>query len=248
MTALIVIAAIVLFFAILLSLKIKVFVKQSDSLTVKCGLGPIMIRIMPKKEKKVKLSDFSYKKHQKRLKKEKAKAEQKKLKKAERDRAKAIEKKAKEIEKKSADAAPEEKIASIGEIISFASDEFPKLFSYFHTDIRHIDITVGGKDAAKVATTYGAVCASVALLIELLKNKTAYKARKNVMINVRPDFTLEKTKASVTVQLGISIFSLLRVAVHSLKWYIKQLIRAESKKNKSNPQIQSTQINHNGRK
>ena len=67
MTALYIILAIVLFFALLLSLRVQLYIRQTDELRLRAGVGPVVITLSPKKEKKIKLSDFTPKKHAKRL-------------------------------------------------------------------------------------------------------------------------------------------------------------------------------------
>ncbi len=67
MTAILVILCIVLFFALIFSLRIKLFIRLTDSLLVRAGLGPVIFTLVPQKKKKIKISDFTYKKHQKRI-------------------------------------------------------------------------------------------------------------------------------------------------------------------------------------
>ena len=77
MTALYIILAIVLFFALILSLRAKVFIAQTDTLRLRVGVGPVILTLIPQKRKNVKISDFTYKKHKKRLLAEKKKAARK---------------------------------------------------------------------------------------------------------------------------------------------------------------------------
>jgi len=70
MIVLYILLGIVLFFALLLSLHLKVYLVLDDKLHLRAGLGPVMFTLAPKKEKTVRLSDFTYEKHQKRLAKE----------------------------------------------------------------------------------------------------------------------------------------------------------------------------------
>ena len=74
MIVLYILLGIVLFFALLFSLHLKVFIELEDKLKLRVGYGPVIITLSPKKKKKIKLSDFTYKKHQKRLEKERKKA------------------------------------------------------------------------------------------------------------------------------------------------------------------------------
>ena len=221
MTALYVILGIVLFFCLLLSLRVRIRVALDDAFRTRAGLGPVMLTLLPQKKKKIRLSSFSYKKHQKRLEKERRKKIKKVLKKRKksenREKADEIRKKAKNasLSHDKGDAA-----VSVLEIIRFALDEFPRLASYFHIHIRKLRITVGGDDAAKIALDYGKLAAAVSLTVELLENKTKLHSIKDGDISVRADFLAPKTSAEIDISLSVSLFSLVRVAVHSIKWFV----------------------------
>ena len=63
MKPLIIISAVVLFFVLLLAAKARVRIETGDPLKVRAGLGPVLIKIFPrkKKRKKVRLSKSSQK-------------------------------------------------------------------------------------------------------------------------------------------------------------------------------------------
>ena len=92
MTVLIVLGAIVLFFVVLFSLNLKLDAKIADETVIRAGLGPIMLTLTPKKERQLDPKDFSYKKHQKRLEKDRKKALKKADKKRLKDEKKATKK------------------------------------------------------------------------------------------------------------------------------------------------------------
>ncbi len=227
MTALLIILAIVLFFALILSLRIKLYIRQTDELRVRAGVGPILLTLAPKKKKTVKLSDFTYRKHQKRLIADRKKAEKKAAKAA----IKAEKKKSAEIQKKLAAAHEKskgsitDKLSAVLDIVEFVFEELPRLASYLKTEIKMLKISVVGKDAADTAQKYGAVCALTSCLIELLDNKTALKRMNEGSVSVSADFTGEKTKILLDISVKISIFSVLRVGLHTLKWLISQKLK-----------------------
>ena len=231
MTALYIILCILLFVALILSLRAKLYIKLDSEITLRAGLGPVLLTVVPKKKrKKPRLSAFSYKKHQRRLEKERKKAEKKKKNKAEKIAEKAESENAR---KKSAG----EKIGSLFEIVSFVLEEFPRLASYIHTNIRALHVTVGGSDAARVAELYGIISASVAALTELLDNKTRLKTLKKDSVTVSADFLASKTTVVADISMKLSLFSALRVGLHTLMWLVKRKIGdgdAEKQKNKSN--------------
>jgi len=229
MKALYILLGIIIFFSLLLSCRIKVYLKLQDELTVRAGFGPIVLNLMPKKKKKIKLSDFTYKKHQKRLLKDKKKAEKKAQKKSLKDEKK---KQAKELAK-TAQAAAEStdpaddtgKLESIIALIEFVFEELPRLASTFRTKIKVLDITVAGKDAADTAKKYGVICFAVSCLIELLENKTKMTRRKTDHIFVQTDFLGDKTKFRLDVSFNLSLFSILCTGIRALGWMIGQKIR-----------------------
>ena len=227
MTALYIILAIVLFFALILSLRVQLYIRQTDEFRLRAGVGPVVLTLSPKKKKKVKLSDFTQKKHAKRLLCDKKKAEKKAIKKALKDEKKKKSALPREI-KKAEEASRgdhESKISGIIEIVKFILDEFPRLASYLRTEIRMLSVTVGGSDAADCAKKYGVISALTSCLIELLDHKTKLKKLKTKTVSVNADFLSEKTRIMIDVSLKISIFSILRVGFHTIKWFISQKLK-----------------------
>lgn len=235
MTFLWIILGIVLFFTLLLSLRARISVDfdsdEKESLTVKAGAGPVMITLVPKKKKNRKkpaLSGFTSKKYFRRLKRDRLKKEQKEKEKRAKERAKAIEKKA-----KSKTVPLAERIESVFEIVSLVFEELPKLVSYFHTEIRYLHITVSGKDAADTGEKYGLISASVCAFTDFLQRCTRYKEPGDGKLTVAADFISEKSRALIGFSLSISVFSVLRVGWHALKWFIGKKIKEDKKSTKN---------------
>jgi len=185
MIVLYILAGIVLFFALLFSFHIKFYLKIDDETTIHAGFGPVVLKLAPKKPPKpIKLEDFTYEKHQKRLRKDRKlalkKAEKKRLKAEKKEAAKA----AAEAEKKAAEEALEEvkkkkfPLGFIIVLIEFVFHELGVFVGYFRTEIVALHVTVGGKDAAAIGKTYGIVSQSVPYLRELLEYKTHMKKLK----------------------------------------------------------------------
>ena len=235
MIALYIILGIVLFFALLCMMKIKVYVRLTDELRLKAGFGPVLLTLIPKKKKAVRAEDYSWKKHQKRLKRD----EEARRKKAEKAAAKAAAK-AEQAKKKAeaarlaeaAEKAAEDtdadrdtnKLETIRALVSFALDEVPRLISYCETDFRMLSVTVCGKDAADTAVKTGQISAAASLLLELLRNKTRMHVARNAVIDVQPDFVDEKTRFEVDFRFRLRLFSVLRVGWHTFVWFVKQKI------------------------
>ncbi len=235
MTFLYVILAIFVFFALILSQTVRIFVLLGDSTRIVLGIGFFKFTLSPRKKKKVKISDYTYKKHQKRLArdrrlalKKREKAKKKAEKKSLKSKADSIQKKASEASKKARE--PEEKLFAATDIISFALEEFPILASYIKVRIRRLHVTVGGDDAAKIAVNYGKTEALVSLLLELFENKTDFTPINEGDVIIYADFLLPKTKLEFDFSIGIRPFSIVKVGFHTLKMLIKQIIKREKRK------------------
>ena len=224
------------FFALIFWMKVKVYIRFDDTLTLRAGYGPIVLTLAPKKPKKpVRVEDFTYEKHQKRLERERKAALKKAEKKKRRDEKKKAEseksRKADHLHKKAADLAEEgndapveDKIGFILSLVKFGLGELGRFPSYIHTDVRMLDITVAAGDAAKTAVTYGAVSAAVANLMEILRTKTAFKKRSDAQIAVRADFLADKPTFRADISFKLRVFSTVRVGWHALVWFIKYKI------------------------
>jgi len=230
MIVLYILLGIVLFIALLFSLHLKFYLKIDGTTTVHAGLGPIVLKLLPKKEAKpIDPRDFTYEKHKKRLERDRKAALKKAAKKAKKAEKKKQKKALSEEAEKAAEsiqnAAEEEKLASVIDILTLVFDELPKLASYFKTEIRMLDITVGGKDADKIARTYGRMAALVPLLIELLEAKTSFKKLKPNVIHLSAYFLASKTTVKMHIRLKLRIFSIIRIGWHALVWFIRLKIR-----------------------
>lgn len=224
MTALLIILIIFLLFALILSLRLKLYIRLDDTLYVSAGLGPILLRLLPQryKRKAIDLNDYSYENHQKRLEHEKRLA----LKKAEKKRKKKLTKTLDDADKTvkaEADGKKTSKLSldAIIDIVSFVFSELPKLTSSFITEIRELDITVAGRDASDCAVKYGIISQSVSYLIEILDSSTKLKALRPDAVSVNCDFLAEKTSYKIDVRLKVSLFSLLKTGIRSLIWLLK---------------------------
>lgn len=226
---------IILLLALILFLRAKIIITLDDGLTLRAGLGPVIFTLVPKKEKskkrkKPRLSTFSYKKHMKRLERDAKAAARDEAKKAKKKHKKlaekkdAVEEKAAETEKSAAGSIGE-KLKGIFELISFILDEFPRLASYIHIDVRRLHVTVSSSDAAVTAEMYGGICIGVSGALELLACKTKLKKIKADAVRVYADFLGEKTDVRADIKMSISVFSALRVGVHTLAWFIKKKLK-----------------------
>ena len=121
-----------------------------------------------------------------------------------------------------------DKLGTILSLVEFGLGELGKLASYLHTDVKTLDITVGGPDAAAVALNYGRISAAAAVLMELLEHKTALRRRPKRVIRVEADFCAPKTVFRADLSFKLRIFSFVRIGWHALVWFIRQKLGQNS--------------------
>ncbi len=216
MTALKVIIIIALVIAALLLTRIKIVIEYSDELILYAKVLFFKIKLIPKKERPVKPSDYTRKKLLKRQKKE-ADKEKKKLEK----------KAAKKAEAKEAKAHPEKKKAkppildTVRLVRLLLSIFLRRFFGHLRIDLARLNIMIGGEDAAATAITYGYLCQSVAYLVEILDRFTNLKRTKNTEISVRPDFTAEKTVFDLHIAFSLTVGQALDIVFRTAFGYVK---------------------------
>lgn len=224
----------------LLSLNFKLYLKIDGTTHIRAGVGPVVFSLLPKKKKKIRLKDYTYKRYKKNLEKKR----KKQLKKAEK-----LDKKRKADElKKNADEAakdktetPEEKLFTLSSLLEFAAEQFPKAVSKLKINVKKLIVKVGGNDAAKIALDYGKLEAAVSLLMELLDNKTRLSKIKEGSVIVYADFLAVKTTIELDISVKIRGFSIVGLALSSLVWLIKSKFKADSSSVNSSVKIQLKQ-------
>ena len=214
MTALKVIFIIALVIAALLLTRIKIVIEYADELILSAKVLFFKIKIIPKKEKKVKPSAYTKKKLLKRQKKE-ADKEKKRLEK----------KAAKKAGAKEAGAQSEKKKPPILDTVRLLrlllSIFLRRFFGHLRIDLARLNITVGGEDAAATAITYGYLCQSVAYLVEILDRFTNLKRTRKTEISVRPEFTAEKTVLDLHIAFSLTVAQALDIVFRTAFGYVK---------------------------
>ena len=219
MIALYIILGILAFILLLLCLicclctKARIILK--DQFTLKVGAGPVMITVVPGKEEKIKASDYTYKKHKKRLEKEKKKAELKAKKEEE-----------KKLKKKAENAKEEEKtgskLSSIMDLVKFGLGELGTLAKKVRIKVNALHVTASGDDAAKTAQNYGILSALMSTSLEFLSSTSTLKDPKDGTISLSADFLGEKTRYDVDIIFSLRIFHVVMTGLRALKMLIKQ--------------------------
>jgi hypothetical protein len=214
-------------FVLLFTVRARVTVDLSDELSLFVGVGGVKIKILPKKQKKYKISDYTPKKIAKRDKKaaEKAKkkaerdalkkqkkAADKKRKKDEQAKLTKEQKKAQKAQKKAGRPPLPDTLSLFLRIIKLF---FSGFFSHFHFHVAKIRISVGGADAAQIALTYCALTNVLHPIFAFLGKHSNLHGMKNADILISTDYLSEEIKAEVKLGFSMSLGGLLGVLLKS---------------------------------
>lgn len=200
MTVLAILVVIALLIFLLLMTNLKIRVASDGDITLKAGAGPVMLKLLPKRQKKVKLRRFTHKKYLALVEAEK----------------KALQDKNTEQEAEKSEKKEKDKKESIANTVSLITQILERLGVYagrLRTNIKSLDITVGGDDAASAAVTYGVISQSVTYLLELLDCKTKLKIPDPDRLSVKCDYTAKEISINVDISVKLRGIDALRTAV-----------------------------------
>lgn len=252
MIGLYILCGVILFFALLLSLKANVRLEFKDSLTLSISVLFIKINISPAKKKPINYKEYTYEKHQKRLRKKYQaylkKLEKKRIK-SEKKAQKKAERKAETAEQKKARKnAPKRSVAdwidiAVGVLAMF----FNKFFRHLHIKVARLKVNVATGDAASTAIAYGAIVQSVAYLIEMLDRITNVDGLKKAEIEVIPDYLSEKTTLDLCFVFSLRVWHLFDILFGIIIRAIKKFISTDPAR-KNNDSINRRRRTHKKRK
>ena len=219
MTALYVIGGIVFFIVLLCLLPVGVRIRYDGAFGLCVTVGPVKKQILPKKKKKIKLSDYSEKKLE-RQRKKLAKKASKKKKKPQSGVGKPAEKKDSVLmaRLKSIDTAPD-MIAELYGMLCILVEKFAKRL---HIKVFRLFAVIGSDNAAKTAILYGGACSAAGMICTLLNQHADLKKVKDG-INVTPDFLSEKTTVDADVSVKIYVGGLFTY-LFEIRGVIKQIL------------------------
>ena len=186
-----IVGAVLLFLALLLSLKVNIIVSYKDELKVYLRILFVRIRLHPKKIK---------------LKEKKKRKKKKAVKKAEEIIPARDEK----------PLSPVKVVWEIREAILSLAD---KCMGGLHFKFARLNIEVGCSDASKTALVYGTVVQGVAYLMEFLDTISNVEISRFSQINVCSNFISQKSRAEGKITLYIRVFSAFKILIHALKTY-----------------------------
>ena len=200
MTVLAILVVIALLIFLLLMTNLKIRVASDGDITLKAGAGPVMLKLMPKKQKKVKLRRFTHRKYLALVEAEKKGLQEKK--------AEQEAKKSKQKEK-----GTKESIANTVSLIAQIIERLGVYAGRLRTKIKSLDVTVGGDDAASAAVTYGVISQSVSYLIEILDCNTKLNIPDPDRLSVKCDYTAKEISINVDISVKLRVIDALRTAV-----------------------------------
>jgi hypothetical protein len=213
----------------------------------------IKIRILPRPEKKVKLSHYTKRKIAKRerkLQKQKQKALARQKSKAAAKKQKKLDKKARRDAERSGALEKEKKpslIESVNLIASLLEVFFKKFFKYLKIKVARLNITVATDDAAKTAILYGAVSQTVSYIIALLHRYSNLSETKNAQFSVNSDFCASKSSADVCLSFSIRVGQVLTLGLALLGRFLKSK-SGLAKSSQGNGHLHSNKNNSNKKK
>ncbi len=237
MIAWIIIGCILLFFIFLFTVHAFITLDMAEDMALSVRVLFIRIHILPKKEKKYKLKNYTLKK----IRKRDAKAAKKAAKAAQSRREKAAEKAQKKADKlaKRAAMSKEERrelkrkkkasrpaltdlIPLVCRVLGLFCSRF---FGKLHIKVARLNVRVGAADAMQAAVMYGAVNQSVQYLLEGFRKFTHVDGLKKAEISVVPDYLSDKIdfdfKLTVRVSLGNVLGAVFKAGWKFLVGYLR---------------------------
>jgi len=190
--------------------------ESAGSPTVHLGIGPVKLKLYPKKEKKLQLSDYSAKKYKKLLESDAAPKHMH------------AKKKTKEKKYGKNELLP----GGIGETFELVSELVEKFTGHLRCEVLRLRIMVGTNDAASTALTCGVVSSAVSLLLELIANYTDMRLKQPQDIFVEPDFDSGEIHGEVRIKFSIRVINILRAGKGFIINYIRTMIRLDNQNKK----------------
>ena len=211
MIAICIISAILLLLLTVALLPASLTVKYREEICAEVSFLGKSLRLYPKEKKKIKISDYSKEKIEKRRKK----AEKKKIKAAKKkSTAKPTEPTAKKPKK-----TPLESIGLIKELLSVL---IPKTAKRVKIKASRIIVNVGSDDAAKTALLFPAVNGAVLGLVTYLDNADKFVGLDKSTVAVRPDFVSEKITADIEISFSLRVWHTFELLFAAALKYVTQ--------------------------
>ena len=202
----------------LLLLRVRVIFSYKESVRAYLSILFFKIPLYPRR-KKVKVCDYTYRRHRKRL------AAQRK----------------KQAEKAAATQARKKRkpsfVAQIRYYASLIKYLYPRFLRHFRMDITRLHVRVGTGDAASTAILTGVASQALAFLLEFLSLHTNVHPTHRADIAVTPDFLSERSTADCKIVFSLRVYAIIGLGIrffrHLLTEKTKTLRPAQNKEDTS---------------
>ena len=225
MTALIIIGAILLFFAFLLSLKATVTIAYSDELTLSVRVLGVRIRLFPKKEKRGPRS-MSKKKAQRIREKARKKAQKKREAALAKEEEKRKRKEAAKAQKKKKSMS--ELLDTVHMVRSIAAEVIRRFFRHLRIDMARVHIKVATGDAATTAVAYGAACTAVNMLLPVLSEVKNFSMPSEKDFSVEADFLGDSPTLDVKLSFSLRVWHVLHIGFGALGQFLRRKAKSQA--------------------
>ncbi len=223
MPALIVIGCIILFLALVLSLRIKLTVIYKDGLVAYWKLLFFKRMIYPENEKQRGPHSMSKWRANRIKKKYLEEKESKRRRRLQREKLKSDARKGKRQKDSLSDV-----LEVLGYLKELLSVFLKNLFKHWKVEVARFKINVGTEDAASTAIAYGAVCEAVSVILTILEPLRGFSSPKAKNIEITADYLSVVTTADVKIVLSVHIWQAIYIVLATLITYVKQLVAIKS--------------------
>lgn len=227
MLSLYILLGIIIFLIFILLLKATVTLEYREDVALSISiLGIIKIKLLPKKQKKLRLGRYSKKKIERRKKKQLKKELEKQRKKQEKKEAKKLKKE----QKKNISAREKARKPTLSENLEMIKDIlamfFTRFFKHFRIKVARLHIELSTGDPASTAILYGAICQTVAPIAAFLEKFTNINDLDGADISVQPNFLAESTSVDIKIAFSLRVWHLVDIGLRALKIFISTKKRA----------------------
>lgn len=201
-------------------IRAEVVISYADEVGITVRILGIPIRLMPKKEKKIRLRDYSVKRRAKYEKKQRLAAEKKAQKKSEKKKRKEEQKAKKKADEEEARKAGKKiRKRTVGENVSMITDLVKTAVGRFgkHLRIRvaRLHLSVGTDDAAKTAILYGILSQAVCYLAALLDSTSTLRYPAKADVDIHADYLSEKITCDIEIGFSLKVWQVFDTAFRS---------------------------------
>lgn len=219
MTALCILCGIAFVICLILLMPIGIEMRYDGEITLCARVAFLRFRLIPKRQKKIRLRNFSKKRYEKMIAKERKRTEKGHKTRSERTS------RHRSAAKEDAHGVKKTKLAAdLWEMREILIDILGDFLRKIRTKCMRIHLTVGASDAASCALLYGAMSQFTAYALELVRSRTRVNCREDIAVDA--DFASVDTRCDIelcfSLRLGSVLASVLRLGAAYFRKMIKE--------------------------